>query len=189
MRRLHGGALALAALIACAGCAESLGLGDIRIQDTLHFDESADGIDAIDIEAFNGAIRVTGDDSHTIGIVATRIVRSSDESRGEEYARRVTVDIRRDGDITFVKLPEPEVLDFSIDPGSVGVISKATALPKVDDLLNNSHRRLLEGQLRQSALEFAQQRDLLPTRGELIKQLNAVVSLLASESDARLRFE
>ena len=108
---------------------------------------------------------------------------------GVDLTKIQAKDIRRDGDITFVKIPEPEVLDFSIDPGSVGVMSKATALPKLDDLLNNTHRRLLEGQLRQSALEFAQQRDLLPTKVELIKQLNEVVSLLASEGGVQLRFE
>ena len=98
-------------------------------------------------------------------------------------------DIRRDGDITYVKLPEPEVLDFSIDPGSVGVMTKATSVPKLDDLLNNTHRQLLEGRLRQAALDFAQQRDLLPTRDELIEQLNEAVSLLASEGGVQLRFE
>jgi hypothetical protein len=108
---------------------------------------------------------------------------------GIDLAKIQAGDIRREDDITFVKLPEPEVLDFSVDPGSVGVLSKATAIPKIDDLLNNSHRRLLEGNLRQAALEFTQQRDLLPTRGELIKQLNEVVSLLTSEGGVRLRFE
>ncbi|MBT3268411.1 DUF4097 family beta strand repeat protein [Candidatus Poribacteria bacterium] len=118
MPRLHGGALALAALIACAGCAEGLGFGDIRLEDTLHFDESASGIDSIDIEAFNGAIRVTGDDSDTIDIVATRVVRTSDESRGEEYARRVTVDITIDGDTLNVRTAAP-----SDEPGYIESVS------------------------------------------------------------------
>ena len=108
---------------------------------------------------------------------------------GINLAKIHAKDIRCDGNITFVKLPEPEVLDFSIDPGSVRVMSKATALPKLDDLLNNSHRRLLESRLRQAALDFARQRDLLPTRDALIKQLNDAVSLLASQGDVRLRFE
>ena len=108
---------------------------------------------------------------------------------GIDLAKIRTGDIRREGDVTFVKLPEPKVLDFSVDPGSVGVMSKATAVPKFDDILHNTHRRLLEGSLRQAASEFAQQRDLLPTRDELIKQLNAVVSLLAGEGSVRLRFE
>ena len=108
---------------------------------------------------------------------------------GIDLLKIQTKDIRRDGDVTFVKLPEPEVLDFSVDPGSVGVMSKATAVPKIDDIVHNTHRRLLEGSLRQAASDFAQQRELLPTRDELIKQLNEVVSLLTSEGGVQLRFE
>ena len=108
---------------------------------------------------------------------------------GVDVAKIQPKDVRLDGDVTFVKLPNPEVLDFSIDPGSIGVMSKATAVPKLDDLLNNSHRRLLESRLRKAAVDFAQQRDLLPSRDELIKQLNDLVSLLAGEGDVRLRFE
>ena len=98
-------------------------------------------------------------------------------------------DIRRDGDVAFVTLPKPEVLDFSIEPGSVGILSKSTVVPKIDDLLHDSHRQMLEGRLRQSALDFAQQRNMLPTRDELIKQLNDAVSLLANQGGVRLRFE
>ena len=108
---------------------------------------------------------------------------------GIDLAKIQAKDIRRNGNVAFVTLPKPEVLDFSIEPGSVGVMSKSTAVPKIDDLLHNSHRRVLEGRLRQAALDFAQQRNLLPTRDELIKQLNDAVSLLASEGGVRLRFE
>ena len=98
-------------------------------------------------------------------------------------------DIRRGGGVTFVRLPEPEVLDFAVEPGSVGVLSKSTAVPKIEDLLNNGHRRLLEARLRESAMEFAKQQDMLPTRDELVRQLNDAVCLLASEGGVRLRFE
>jgi hypothetical protein len=108
---------------------------------------------------------------------------------GVDLAKIKAGDIRCDGDITFVKLPEPEVLDFSIDPSSFGVMTKATSVPKLDDLLNNTHRRLLEGSLEQAALDFAKQQDLLPTRNELIKQLNEAVLLMAHEGGVRLRFE
>ena len=68
-------------------------------------------------------------------------------------------------------------------------MAKSTALPKIDDILHNGHRRVLESRLRQAALEFAQQRDMLSTRTELIEQLNEAVGLLASEGGVRLRFE
>ena len=108
---------------------------------------------------------------------------------GVDLTKITAQDIRHDGDVTVVKLPEPEVLDFAIEPGSVGFLAKSTAVPKVEDLLHNGHRRLLEDRLRQSALEFARQRDLLPTREALVEQLNEAVSLLASEGGVRLRFE
>lgn len=108
---------------------------------------------------------------------------------GVDLTKITAQDIRRDGGVTIVKLPEPEVLDFALEPGSIGFLAKSTAVPKVEDLLHNGHRQLLEDRLRQSALEFVRQRDLLPTRAELVDQLNDAVGLLASEGGVRLRFE
>ena len=67
---------------------------------------------------------------------------------GVDLTKITAQDIRHDGDVTIVKLPEPEVLDFAIEPGSVGFLAKSTAVPKVEDLLHNGHRRLLEDRLR-----------------------------------------
>ena len=98
-------------------------------------------------------------------------------------------DVRQEGNATLITLPEPQVLDFAIEPGSIGFLSKSTAVSKIDDLLNNGQRRLLEGRLRECALEFAQKRGMLPARAELVQQLNQAVSLLAAEGTVRLRFE
>ena len=98
-------------------------------------------------------------------------------------------DVRQEGNATLITLPEPQVLDFAIEPGSIGFLSKSTAASKIDDLLNNGQRRLLEGRLRECALEFAQKRGMLPARVELVQQLNQAVSLLAAEGTVRLRFE
>jgi len=108
---------------------------------------------------------------------------------GVDLAEITDKDIRREGDVTVVMLPEPEVLDFAVEPGSIGFLSKSTAVPKVDDLLNNGHRRLLEDRLRESAMEFAGRVDMLPTRDELVGQINDAISLLASKGGVRLRFE
>lgn len=110
-------------------------------------------------------------------------------NHGVDLTKITDKDIRCEDGVTVVVLPEPEVLDFAIEPGSIGCLSKSTAVPKVEDLLHNGHRRLLEERLRQCAMEFAQQRGMLPTRAELVEQLNAAVSLLASKNDVRLRFE
>ena len=108
---------------------------------------------------------------------------------GVDLSKITAEDIRREGNVTLVKLPEPEVLDFSIEPGSIGFLSKSTAVAKVEDILHDGQRRLLEKRLRECAMDFARQRDMLPTRDELVEQLNSAVVLLANEGGVRLRFE
>lgn len=108
---------------------------------------------------------------------------------GIDLAKIQAKDIQREGDVTVVTLPEPEVLDFTVEPGSIGIMSKSTAVAKVEDLLHNGQRRLLEDRLRECAMEFARQRDMLPTRDELVEQLNEAVGLLAGKGGVRLRFE
>jgi len=108
---------------------------------------------------------------------------------GVDLTKIKAKNIRREGDVSVVTLPEPEILDFAVEPGSIGFMSKSTAVAKVEDLLHNGQRRLLENRLQQCAMDFARQRDMLPSRAELVEQLNDAVSLLASEGGVRLRFE
>ena len=108
---------------------------------------------------------------------------------GVDLAKIEEKDVRQEGDQTLITLPEPQVLDFAIEPGSIGFLSKSTAVSKITDILHNGQRRLLEERLRESALEFARKRGMLPARAELLQQLNQAVSLLATEGAVRLRFE
>ena len=53
-------------------------------------------------------------------------------------------DLRREGEVVFVRIPEPRLLSFSVEPGSIGFLSKATAAPKLQDWLDGGgHRRQL----------------------------------------------
>ncbi len=98
-------------------------------------------------------------------------------------------DIRRDGDTIIVRLPEPELLDLAIEPGSEGFLSKSTAAAKIKDLLHNGQRKQLEKRLRQCALEFANRQGMLPTRKEIVQQLNDVASMLKAPAGVSLLFE
>jgi len=99
-------------------------------------------------------------------------------------------DIRGDGQMTVIHLPDPELLDFALEPGSVGLMSKSTAVPKLQDFfMGGTQRQLLESQLREHALEFAQDQSLLPTRKEIVDQLNAASALLEKAAGSRLQFE
>jgi len=98
-------------------------------------------------------------------------------------------DIRREGDVIHVRLPQPELLDFCVEPGSVGVLTKSTAIPRVLSILRNGHRRQLEQALQQRALEFAGRQGMLPTREEIVRQLNTAVSALSASTGVTIRFE
>lgn len=98
-------------------------------------------------------------------------------------------DIRREGDAVIIRIPEPELLDFSVVPGTTGFISKSTALPKIEDFLcDGSQRRLLEQQVQAHAMAFAIKEGLLPSRSEIVKQLNESVQALRS-AKLEIRFE
>lgn len=97
-------------------------------------------------------------------------------------------DLRQDGRTVVVRLPRPQLLDFGIEPGSVGMLAKSTALPKLQDLSGNGlHRQRLEVHLKEATLQFAQRNDLLPDRQALVDRLNAAVAALGRT--AHLRFE
>ena len=109
---------------------------------------------------------------------------------GVDMAKITEKDLRKEGECLVVHLPEPELLDFSLEPGSVGFLSKATAVPKlVDFARGGSHRGLLEGRLKEHALAFAAERKLLPSRQEILDQLNRSSGLLEQATGTRLRFE
>jgi hypothetical protein len=107
---------------------------------------------------------------------------------GVDLSELTRDDLRRAGRTFVVRLPEPALLDFGIEPGSMGMLSKSTALPKLRDLAGSGlHRQVLEDHLREAMLHFAHRHNLLPDRQELLERLNAAVTALG-QSDS-LRFE
>jgi hypothetical protein len=99
-------------------------------------------------------------------------------------------DLRREGEMVFVRIPEPRLLSFAVEPGSVGFMSKATAAPKLQDLLDGGgHRRQLENRLHDRAMSFARERGMLPERSQIVDQLNDTAYDLAETAGIRIRFE
>jgi hypothetical protein len=98
-------------------------------------------------------------------------------------------DIRQEGNVVYVRLPEVELLEFSVEPGSIGYIDKSTAIAKLDDVLNGTHRQELERRLFARALDFANSHGLTPTREEIVRQLNEATPRLKGRASFELRFE
>lgn len=97
-------------------------------------------------------------------------------------------DIRRDGDTFVVRLPEPKLLAFTVEPGSVRILTKSTAVAKIEDILHNGHRRLLERRLQTNAMEFAREHGLMPTKAQMLQQLNEAAAAFR-DAGVRVRFE
>lgn len=108
---------------------------------------------------------------------------------GVDLQTLTDADMRRDGDVLVVRLPEPQLLDFGVVPGSMGLLTKSTAAAKIEDLMHNGHRRVLERRLKEEALSFARANDLMPTRAQLVAQLNDALAVLGGDAGTRLRFE
>jgi hypothetical protein len=99
-------------------------------------------------------------------------------------------DLRREDDMVFVRIPEPRLLNFSVESGSIGFIAKATAAPKLQDWLGGGdHRRQLENRLHDQAMTFARKHDMLPDRSQIVERLNDTAAGLAKAAGIRIRFE
>ena len=99
-------------------------------------------------------------------------------------------DIHREGSVLVVHLPEPELLDFALVPGSEGFISKSTAVPKLLDFARGGwQRQTLEQRVREQALKFAADQELLPGRSQIAHQLNEAAKTLIRTAGVEMRFE
>lgn len=111
-------------------------------------------------------------------------------SWGMDLEQVTAQDVRREGDVVVVRLPEPQVLDFGLVPGSTGFLSKSSAVPRLQDLLGDqAQRRQLEQRVHEEALQFMQRQDLAPGRAEIVRRLNDAAGLLEARAGVRLRFE
>jgi hypothetical protein len=99
-------------------------------------------------------------------------------------------DVRRQGEVLWVRLPEPQLLDFGIEPGSMGYMDKSTAVAWVRNQTDQGVQRSeLEGRLREKALEFMASRKLTPSRDDIVRQLNRTAEALAHPEGPLVRFE
>src|SRR5690554_6287188 len=99
-------------------------------------------------------------------------------------------DLVWDGTVLVIRLPEPELLDFAVEVGSVRFMSKSTALPKLLDISRGGWRRsVLEGRMKEAAMAYFRQQNLLPNRSEIAAQLNTAAPIIEASAGINLRFE
>ncbi len=109
---------------------------------------------------------------------------------GVDLKKITEKDIRRQGETIFCRLGEPELLDFGIQPGSEGFMSKSTAVPKVLEIARGGWQRgELEGRLYARSKEFAEKNQLRPSRDEIVRQLNDATAAVKAATGLDIRFE
>jgi hypothetical protein len=97
-------------------------------------------------------------------------------------------DITHAADGTWhVKLPPPRLLDFNIV--SVDSISKDTFIAKVQDVLFDTRSNRMMHQLQITAVKFATDNNLLPSRRQLSADLNRLFANSPLSRNIKLKFE
>ena len=104
--------------------------------------------------------------------------------------KKVTAEnIALEGNVMVITLPQPEELDFVIDPASMRSIIKRSGLNVITDYAMNKN---LEGELREKikreAYAFLNRHDLMPTKRSVINQLRDFSGLITSETGMAVEF-
>ena len=81
--------------------------------------------------------------------------------------------VHREGDVCVVDLPEPAVLDFALDIGTLSFRTERSILQIVGDRLGNHDLRAdLQNRFRSASDRFFREQSLLPDRSTLCARLN-----------------
>lgn len=87
---------------------EEFNSGKTRWEDTLTFEQSADGVSVLDVLTPHGNVEIVGDDGDSVRVSARRVVRSTDKSKGAEYRDGFRPIARRDAATLVVDVLRPE---------------------------------------------------------------------------------
>ncbi len=109
---------------------------------------------------------------------------------GLDLKKLTPQDIRREQDRIVVTVPDPEMLSFSVDLGSLVLFEKRSGLVAIKEYLQNADTRgKLQKQLEARARQFVADEHLLPKREALVKRLNEWASpLLAAQVKVPVEF-
>lgn len=94
---------------------------------------------------------------------------------------------RRDRKTLVVRLPDPEMLDFSVDPASFQYITKRSGLNVIRDYVTDRNiERELRNSLQPCAARFFADQRMLPTRAKIVQRLQNYVAPLERELGMRI---
>jgi hypothetical protein len=97
--------------------------------------------------------------------------------------------IKNQGGIV-VTLPEPQELDFSMDPSSLKYITKRSGLNVIADyVMARDIEKELREQMKESALKFFKDKNLIPSKAQIISKLDSFFSPISIQFGMKITFE
>lgn len=110
---------------------------------------------------------------------------------GLDLRKIAAADITREGkDRLVVRLPDPQMLDFSVDPSSFTYITKRSGLNVIRDyVMDKDIEAELRTKLQPHAARFFADQRLLPTRTKIVGRLQNYLAPLAKEMGIRIELK
>ncbi len=98
--------------------------------------------------------------------------------------------IKKDNNEIIIVLPEPQELDFSVDPASLRFITKRSGLNVIADYITNrSIEKELREQMKTSSLKFFKDEKLIPSKAKIIEKLNTFFAPIAEQAGCKITFK
>jgi hypothetical protein len=116
---------------------------------------------------------------------------------GVDMAGMTPANLRREHGRLVVTVPEPRVLDFATDVGSLrflskrnGTVSKRNGTVVVRDwMLGRDLEAELRARIKADAMDFMASHHLIPARASIVTRLNAWAPVLSDNLGVKVRFE
>jgi len=86
-------------------------------------------------------------------------------------------------DTVYITLPEPELLDISVDLSNMQMFETRSGLVRIGDFITGNNNSLeLIGNFETSARNFAKENGLIPSREKIIMQLNNFSTIFITQT-------
>jgi hypothetical protein len=97
--------------------------------------------------------------------------------------------VKREADKTIVELPEPEILDISVVPGSIKFFSRRSGLVALIDMMSNRNdEALLRDRFTKTARDFYSQKGFLPSKDDVLNNLRRAAKVFTPKDQEPIEF-
>jgi hypothetical protein len=97
--------------------------------------------------------------------------------------------VKHEDSKTIVELPEPEILDISVVPGSIKFFSRRSGLVALMDMMSNRNdEALLRDRFTKTARDFYSQKGFLPSKDDVLNNLRRAAKVFTPKDQEQIEF-